>query len=102
MQIQLFSVSDLDELVRRTDVVLVDVRSREEYDDAHIRSAISMPWDEGISVNRLPAGKLAVCYCEHGSASMMTARDLVRQGRRAGSVIGGISEYRGRNLVFFR
>ena len=32
---------------------------------------------------------------------MMAARELIRQGRRAGSVIGGISEYRGRNLVFF-
>lgn len=102
MQIHLFSVSELDELAKRTDVVLVDVRSREDYAAAHFRSAVNMPWEEGVLADRLPIGKLAVCYCEHGSSSMMAARELVRQGYKAGSVIGGISEYRGRNLVFFR
>ena len=95
------SAGELDDLAGRPDVVLVDVRSRREYARSHIRSAVNMPWEEGISADRLPAGKLAVCYCEHGSSSMMAARELIRQGRRAGSVIGGISEYRGRNLVFF-
>ena len=101
MQIRLFSAGELDDLAGRPDVVLVDVRSRREYARSHIRSAVNMPWEEGISADRLPAGQLAVCYCEHGSSSMMAARELIRQGRRAGSVIGGISEYRGRNLVFF-
>ncbi|HIS25750.1 MAG TPA: rhodanese-like domain-containing protein [Candidatus Pullilachnospira intestinigallinarum] len=102
MQIRLFSAGELDDLANRTDVVLVDVRSRGEYEKSHIRGAVSMPWEEGVSADALPHEKLAICYCEHGSSSMMAARELIRQGRRAGSVIGGISEYRGRNLVFFR
>lgn len=102
MQMRLFSANDLDDLAARPDVVLVDVRSRKDFEFSHIRSAVNMPWEEGILAERLPVGKLAVCYCGHGSSSMMAARELTRQGYSAGSVIGGISEYRGRNLVFFR
>lgn len=100
--IQLISAGDLDSYVDRRDVMLVDVRSPREYARAHIRSAVNIPYQEGETVWRLPSGQLLVLYCEHGSASMMAARELVRLGYQAGTVIGGISEYRGRNLVFSR
>ncbi|MBS6194730.1 MAG: rhodanese-like domain-containing protein [Clostridiales bacterium] len=101
-QLRLISVRELDDYVNRyPDVCLVDVRTEEEYRISHIRHAINLPYEEDMKWN-LPRGKEVVVYCERGSTSMVAARDLKRQGYRAVSVAGGILEYRGRNLVFFR
>lgn len=100
-QLQLISVRELDDYVKRYPAVcLVDVRSEEEYRISHILHAINIPYEEGIRW-KLPRGKEVVVYCERGSTSMVAARDMKRQGYPAVSVAGGILEYRGRNLVFF-
>lgn len=100
-RLQLISVRELDDYVERyPDVCLVDVRTEEEYRISHIRHARNIPYEDGRRWN-LPRGKEVVVYCERGSASMAAARDMKQQGYQVVSVAGGISEYRGRNLVFF-
>lgn len=46
------------------DVVIVDVRSREDFDEAHIEGAISIPLSEVESrYNELPEDKEIIIYC---------------------------------------
>ena len=85
--------------VRYPGVWIVDVRSGEEYRRSHIRYAVNIPYEPGKEWN-LPGEKEIVVYCERGATSMAAVREMIRQGYRALSVAGGITEYKGRNLVF--
>jgi rhodanese-related sulfurtransferase len=97
---RLASVQELDDFVGRySEFVIVDVRPEEEYRSSHIRHAVNIPYEEGKKWN-LPRGKEIVVYCERGATSMAAARQMWRQGYCVISVAGGISEYRGSNLVF--
>lgn len=80
-------------------VWIVDVRSGEEYRRSHIRYAVNIPYEPGKEWD-LPGEKEIVVYCERGATSMAAVREMIRQGYRALSVAGGITEYKGRNLVF--
>ena len=100
MDIPLISPRKLDDYVARyPGIWIVDVRSGEEYRRSHIRHAVNIPYETGKIWN-LPRGKEIVVYCEHGATSMAAVREMIRQGYRAVSVTGGITEYKGRNLVF--
>lgn len=100
MDIPLVSPRKLDQYVARyPEVWIVDVRSGEEYRRSHIRYAVNIPYEPGKAWN-LPEEKEIVVYCERGATSMAAVREMIRQGYRALSVAGGITEYKGRNLVF--
>ena len=101
MDIPLISPRKLDQYVDRyPGIWIVDVRSGEEYRRSHIRHAVNSPYEPG-QIWKLPRGKEIVVYCERGATSMAAAREMIRQGYRAVSVAGGITEYKGRNLEFF-
>ena len=101
MDIPLVSPRKLDQYVARYPVVwIVDVRSGEEYRRSHIRYAVNIPYEPGKEWD-LPGEKEIVVYCERGATSMAAAREMIRQGYRAVSVAGGITEDKGRNLEFF-
>ena len=100
MDIPLVSPRKLDQYVARyPGVWIVDVRSGEEYRRSHIRYAVNIPYEPGKEWN-LPGEKEIVVYCERGATSMAAVREMIRRGYRALSVAGGITEYKGRNLVF--
>ena len=75
-----------DELVARMksgDVVLVDVRPREEFEAGHIRGARSIPLDElEVRLSELPPEREVVAYCR--GALCAYAHDAVRRLRAAG------------------
>ena len=97
MDIPLVSPRKLDQYVARyPGVWIVDVRSGEEYRRSHIRYAVNIPYEPGKEWN-LPGEKEIVVYCERGATSMAAVREMIRQGYRALSVAGGITEYKGRN-----
>ena len=77
---------DREELVgrlRRRDVVLVDVRPREEFEAGHIEGAESIPLAElERRLTELPAGREVIAYCR-GPFCVM-AEDAVRRLRAAG------------------
>jgi rhodanese-related sulfurtransferase len=46
------------------DIVIVDVRSKEEFDESHIIGAVSIPWEEIESrYTELPRDKEIITYC---------------------------------------
>jgi len=58
----------LEELKKKldagADLVVVDVRSKEEFDQGHIPGAVSIPWEEmEARYNELPGDKEIITYC---------------------------------------
>lgn len=98
-QLETISAKMLDYYVDRHDAMIIDLRERAAYKAGHVRSAISVPYEELEDRQDFPKEKILVFYCERGGASMMAARRFSRLGWRTRSVIGGFEAYRGRNLV---
>jgi rhodanese-related sulfurtransferase len=74
---------ELIERLSRGDVVLVDVRPREEYDAGHIEGARSIPHDElAQRLAEIPPSQHVVAYCRGPFCAY--AHDAVRQLQAAG------------------
>lgn len=100
LPVETISARMLDYYVGRSDALLIDLRSREEFRRGHVRGAVNIPYME--AENRLtdfPGEKTLILYCSRGGASLKLAKQLAKLGYKTRSVIGGFSAYRGRNLV---
>jgi len=95
------SAEDLRDLLRQpVDLVLVDVRSPEEFADGHIPGARLIPLPEFESaLDDLDADRLHVFYCHSGVRSLYAAR-LAAEARSlpALNLQGGILAWRGEML----
>ena len=91
----------LDYYVGRKDSFLIDLRNPKEYHTGHIKGAVNVPYEkfEEMQTYDFPKGKILVLYCDRGGASLQAARILARNGYKIKTVIGGMKEYRGRNLI---
>ena len=99
--IRMISMMQLESyLTRKTDMILLDVRSPEEYADGALRGAVNIPLEEledrAVELDR---GRPVVTYCERGSKSLMAARLLDEMGFWAIACAGGLAGYRGRFYV---
>lgn len=71
-------------------VVLVDVRTAEEYAAGHIPGAINIPHDQmAARAGSLPAGKPVVLYCKSGRRAGLAAEVLEKAGRTGLSHLQG-------------
>ncbi|MCI8563156.1 MAG: rhodanese-like domain-containing protein [Lachnospiraceae bacterium] len=95
MQLQIISCEMLEEYLKRSDILLLDLRSKDEYNKEHIPNAIWADWEtleETIPsyLATLPfQPKWIILYCDHGNTSLLTARDLARNGYPVISLNGG-------------
>jgi len=90
------TLEELAERMDRGDVVLLDVRPREEYDKGHIPGAVSIPFEElEQHLATLPADKEIVAYCRgpYCLYSAQAVESLRRRGRRALRLEEGVHEY---------
>jgi rhodanese-related sulfurtransferase len=96
------SVQTLKQLMDRKDTnyVLIDVRTSEEYSDAHIPGAVSIPLTEieagtGITkLKTLAAGHQVITYCTAGKRSNKALEVLREAGIQGSNVNGGIRAWR--------
>lgn len=93
------SADRIDSYAGKPDVVLIDLRTPEEFRKGHIRGAVNLPYEELEEGRRPPRGKLLVLYCERGAASLAMGRELAEEGYQVKSVIGGLRAYRGKLLT---
>ena len=78
------------------DLVLLDVRTREGYGEAHLPGAINIPFDElPMRMKELPKGKEIIAYCWDVTCILCTkaAYVLAKAGYRAKEMLGGIAEW---------
>lgn len=100
LSIDTISAQELDDYIGRRDVVIIDLREREMYQESHLKTAVNVPYDHLEDCRRFPKRKLLILYCERGSSSLFAARELMKMGYRVKSVVGGIRCYQGSNLYF--
>lgn len=77
-------------LDNKEDIVLLDVRSYEEYKIAKINDSILIPMDELEKIfNELPKKEIVV-YCHHGIRSKDATEFLIKKGFNAKTLVGGL------------
>lgn len=98
----LFKSIDINDGLRKmqsTDgAVLLDVRTREEYVEAHIPGSLNIPLDELQTVkNKIPDNSTPLfVHCLSGGRSRQAVHFLKHLGYMDVTDIGGIHNYRGK------
>lgn len=99
MQFQIISCETLEEYITRQNILLIDLRDKEDYDLSHLPHAIWYDWEkleDNIPniLNTLPYLPIwIILYCEHGNTSLLIARDLARNGYPVMSLYGGYTAW---------
>ena len=78
------------------DYIILDTRTQEEYDEAHIPGAIVIPHDEitDRAEEELPdKDQLLLVYCRSGRRSKLAAESLVKLGYTNIKEFGGIIDW---------
>ena len=94
--IRSISPEEARELIGKPGVVLLDVRTQEEYDEGHIEGAALLPYDAiAADSAALPADKDAaiIVYCRTGRRSALAAQTLSDLGYTKIYDLGGIQSW---------
>lgn len=73
---------EVKELMEENEYVIVDVRTREEYDESHVVGAVNIPYDEINLEVDLDKEKLIFVYCKSGQRSNIAYEKLTDLGYR--------------------
>ncbi len=88
-------------LNRGDDVMVLDVRSPEEYvQDGHVKGSVLIPLpDLALRLKEVPTNRPIACFCRSGNRSQVAA-DLLRQKGypNVANVLGGIKSWRAADL----
>ena len=87
----------VEEFRSNPNAVLLDVRSKTDYDQGHVPGSINIPWREmGQVLRKYPDTKTPIyVYCQNGSRSRQAVNLLKRLGYKDLTNIGGIKRYQG-------
>lgn len=86
------SARALYENLYRTDVVVVDLRSKYLYNQGHVEGAVNIPMEKiENGTHNLPRDKEIIVYCQRGGLSSVAAKTLEKQGYYVKSVVGGMN-----------
>ena len=84
-----------------TDYIILDVRTQEEYETAHIPGAICIP-NETIGTEDIPQlpdkDQLILVYCRSGNRSKQASEKLAKQGYTNIVEFGGINSWTGETV----
>ena len=84
-----------------TDYIILDVRTQEEYETAHIPGAICIP-NETIGTGDIPElpdkDQLILVYCRSGNRSKQASEKLAKQGYINIVEFGGINSWTGETV----
>ncbi len=100
MQFRIISCEILEKFLGRRDILILDLRDREDYDKEHIPGAVWADWETleklapSIIESRPFPPSWLILYCNHGSTSLVAARDLARHGYAVMSLNGGYSYWK--------
>lgn len=100
MEFEVIRCREAHEYLNRRDVVFIDLRPPEQYQEYHLPGAYNYPYDLLAAwENRLPGGRMLVLYCEHGNLSLMAAKRLAKRGYRVAALIGGVKCFLAQNPI---
>lgn len=90
------SVVEAKRIIDSEELILLDVRTEEEYDAAHIEGAVAVPIPElGTKTEELNPGDKIVVYSEEGRDSSIACDMLIeREFESVYTIIGGLDAWR--------
>ena len=95
------TVEEAKEIIEAGNVILVDVRTQEEYSEKHIPGAINIA-NESIGTEDIPElpdkDQLILVYCRSGNRSKQASEKLVKLGYTNIIEIGGINSWPGETV----
>lgn len=77
---QYTSDKEVESLMVNNEFVVIDVRTKEEYDAGHVKGAINIPYDEIDENTILDKNLLIFVYCRSGNRSSIAAETLTNLG----------------------
>ncbi|MDD3172652.1 MAG: rhodanese-like domain-containing protein [Herbinix sp.] len=99
MSFDTIKTNDILKYIGMTNVLIIDLRDKEEYDEGHIPTAVNIPYDyldKYKSYLQNNSQNLLIFYCDRGNISLLASRDLMKDGYNIKSLYGGIHAYRGK------
>ena len=60
---------DYKEIMKEKEYIIIDVRTKEEYTESHIKSSINIPYDEINKDSNIDKDKVVFVYCRSGVRS---------------------------------
>ncbi len=88
---------EFEQLLADSNVVLLDVRTKSEFDEGHLRGAvlIDVKTDSFMMAarDRLPKDKIIAVYCRSGRRSVAAAERLTDDGYQVVNLKGGIQSW---------
>ena len=95
-------VKGFAELIDSADVVILDVRTTDEFNEGHIKGAILIDQNRSDFLEQvrqlLPKEKTIAIYCRSGRRSANAAERLVKEGYKPVNLKGGILEWKKENM----
>ena len=88
---EIFTYGDLENLAfNNENNILLDVRSKLEFDSGHLKGAINIPVDElRKRMHELDKDKLILAYCQVGLRGYIASRILMQHGFKVKNMTGG-------------
>ena len=91
MKYKLLSPFEFQLAMKKTGVVLLDLRDREDFEAYHLPGAIHAPYkDLNLWAGQFSTSQPLLVYCARGNDSILAARDLAKRGFYVGTLLGGI------------
>lgn len=72
--------NELKEIILENNYIIVDVRTKEEYEISHVKDAILIPYDQINEKISLDKTKKILVYCASGNRSSMAYKSLTNLG----------------------
>ena len=95
-------VNGFAELVKDSNVVVLDVRTAEEFSEGHLARAINIDIKQEDFMQQakatLPTDKTIAVYCRSGRRSVNAAEKLSAEGYKLVNLQGGITAWTGANM----
>lgn len=90
---KLISMKEARNFAMKPGYVIVDLRTREEYDYSHVDNAINIESGTIDDINAFGRKDLIwILYCHRGSLSFRLASEMASKGYRVLAVVGGFKE----------
>lgn len=91
---QQISINDAIHVANQINGIIVDLRSKEDYEISHLQGAISIPLEDmDEKAFFYYKNRTIILYCEYGTRSMRMAWYLEQRGYRVINTIGGYHQY---------
>ena len=74
------NMNKLDKIIEDNNYIIVDVRTKEEYDEGHLKDALNIPYDTINKNVELDKSKTILVYCKSGKRASTAETTLKNLG----------------------